>query len=122
MEDVFANYINRFKEIALPILEKNGFKLCYDGIKITHSSIEICLFKSPYFSTISFSTHHLDYADGVFIYKSKKRKYFGEMILPKGNIIQEGKEYQYSGKNLDEEILRKTTRNLKKSSSETKTL
>lgn len=104
----FETYLERFKILSLPLLEKDGFKLCFDGIKISYNSISICLFKSPYFYTISFSTHHLDYADGVFIYKSKKRKYFGEIILPKGNMIQEGKEYQYSGKNLDEEILRLT--------------
>jgi len=113
MNDVFSNYIAKFQEIAIPLLKKHEYILCFDGIKITNNSVSICIFKTPFIYQILFSTHHLDYADGVFIYKSKSRKHYGEIILPKGNMIQEGKEYQYTGKNLDEEILRLTNDFLK---------
>lgn len=106
MQDIYENYIELFKEFAIPTLEKHGFSLAFNGITKDHDSVSIQIFKSPYFYIFSFSTSRLDYADGVFVYKSDRKKYSGKVILPKGRMLLEGNEYRYDGVNLEFEIKR----------------
>ena len=103
---IHENYTNHFLKIGLPLLEKQGFKLNFNGIKNTDNSTSIILFRNGLFYMISFSTHHLDYADGVIVYESKIKKWFTKPILP---IVHSNENnYSYEGDNLDEEILRLT--------------
>lgn len=108
MIDIHLNYIAHFKQLGMPLLEEQGYKLYFEGIRTKYDEFtEICFFKNEFFYFITFSTQHLDYADGVEIFKSKKRdSYKGERVLPS---ISNGKLldfYVYHGPHLDTDILR----------------
>ena len=105
MDNIRQNYIDTFNNIGVPLLTNYGFKT---ELSLINESVKIQIEHEDYPTyLITFSTHHLDYEQGVLVCKSDNQKLnYEEIILPNQLERKNGKIYNYSGKELKSEILR----------------
>ena len=107
MIDVHQKYVSKFKEIGVPILKQYGFDFEVFDVCGTSASTKILIFKTlePKY-ILTFATNHLDYADGVRVFKTDSREIqwdYNHLVLPKPPI-NESTHYSYMGNNLDNDI------------------
>jgi hypothetical protein len=105
MNEIQTTYINRFNLVGNPLLLAYGFKT---EVLQENESVKINIVTPTDKKYIlSFSTHHLDYQEGVTIRETSDNKIDRDKIrIPNSLILKSGGIYQFSGENVDSEIIR----------------
>jgi hypothetical protein len=85
MNNIQQNYIDTFNKVGTPLLSEYGFKT---ELSVVNGSVNVQL-EHEWYPTylLTFSIHHLDYDQGVFIYKSSNQKLNHKEIIKAKSAI-----------------------------------
>lgn len=101
MNDVHAEYEKAFQRIADPIFDQLNYECqVEEKLESTHTTVIKIVAPNGEKYEFRFATNHLDYADGVRVYKIID--HVKTPVLPSNQFGQ--KLYRYMGQNLDDEI------------------